>query len=71
MKSLQVTDMGRVIADGLSKKGATTLEEVDAQTIRINGAELGSMAQRDVYISEDGPDDGVGEDGDFWLQYED
>lgn len=32
-------------------------------------ANVGSLANRNVYISDQPPDDAVGEDGDIWLQH--
>lgn len=32
--------------------------------------DIGSMAERNLFVSENEPDDSQGEDGDIWFQYE-
>jgi|GEM_PF-2555067 len=39
------------------------------QTEKAKLAAVGSMANRDVYISDQPPDDAIGNDGDIWLQH--
>ncbi|MGV2930129.1 hypothetical protein ACE3G8_03805 [Vreelandella venusta] len=47
---------------GLSERNYT-------QTEKAKLAAVGSMANRDVYISDQPPDDAIGNDGDIWLQH--
>ena len=46
---------------GLSERSYTQQEKTKL-------ANVGSMANRNVYISDQPPDDAVGQDGDIWLQ---
>ena len=47
---------------GLSERSYTQQEKTKL-------ANVGSMANRNVYISAHPPDDAIGEDGDIWLQH--
>ncbi|AYF35618.1 hypothetical protein CUU95_18475 [Vreelandella alkaliphila] len=47
---------------GLSAEDYTTPEKDKLEAV-------GSMANRDVYISDQPPDDAIGSDGDIWLQH--
>ena len=47
---------------GLSERSYTQQEKTKL-------ANVGSMANRNVYISTQPPDDAIGEDGDIWLQH--
>ncbi|AIA76212.1 hypothetical protein FF32_15610 [Halomonas campaniensis] len=47
---------------GLSEQDYTQAEKAKLEAV-------GSMANRNVYISDQPPDDAVGQDGDIWLQH--
>tara|TARA_B100000929_G_scaffold253509_1_gene214391 strand:+ start:4390 stop:4758 length:369 start_codon:yes stop_codon:yes gene_type:complete len=47
---------------GLSERSYTQQEKTKL-------ANVGSMANRNVYISAQPPDDAIGQDGDIWLQH--
>ncbi|UQI41945.1 hypothetical protein [Vreelandella venusta] len=54
----------------VQKETGKGLSEQDyTQTEKTKLAAVGSMANRDVYISDQPPDDAIGNDGDIWLQH--
>lgn len=48
-------------------KGLSSNDYTDSARDKL--AAVGTMANRDVYISAQAPDDAVGNDGDVWLQH--
>lgn len=51
----------------LEGKGLSSNDYTDSARDKL--AVVGTMANRDVYISAQPPDDAVGNDGDVWLQH--
>lgn len=53
--------------DKVAGKGLTDRNYTQAEKDKL--ANVGTLANRAVYISDQPPDDAVGQDGDIWLQH--